>query len=123
MNRYIKDGIKILLMSLPYCIVGVMSMLGELVDWSMVNSLGTIIVVAFGLFSSISILFTIIQKQISGNATILISSNYSEVNTINNQGKIVTTAILLSFLVDIVEVLILVFFHKNIASLFAKTLK
>lgn len=110
-------------MSLPYCIVGVMSMLGELVDWSMVNSLGTIIVVAFGLFSSISILFTIIQKQISGNATILISSNYSEVNTINNQGKIVTTAILLSFLVDIVEVLILVFFHKNIASLFAKTLK
>ena len=120
MNRYIKDGIKILLMSLPYCIVGVTGMLGELVDWSMVNSLGTIIVVAFGLFSSISILFTIIQKQISGNATILISSNYSEANTINNQGKIVTTAILLSFLVDIVEVLILVFFHKNIASLFAK---
>lgn len=121
---YFQDALILLLMGLPYCVVEIAGMLGELVDWSMLSTLGLEVVAAYGLFSSLSVFFNIFQKQVASNAQLLIAGNYGlkgktekEEIVTDNTANIITTGVYVSWCIDVVEILFIFLFHKALANL------
>lgn len=124
MNRYIKDGIKILLMSLPYCITGLSLILGEMINKTVINTMGITIIAAFGIYTSLTTVWSLVQNLVGSNAGVLIANiKDKDTKERNEVGDIVTTSIVCNLAISLLVALFLLIFHNTIAKVFTQDIE
>ena len=124
MNRYIKDGIKILLMSLPYCITGLSLILGEMINKTVINTMGITIIAAFGIYTSLTTVWSLVQNLGGSNAGVLIANiKDKDTKERNEVGDIVTTSIVSNLAISLLVALFLLIFHNTIAKVFTQDIE
>lgn len=124
MNRYIKDGIKILLMSLPYCITGLSLVLGEMINKTVINTMGITIIAAFGIYTSLTTVWSLVQILVGSNAGVLIANiKDKDTKERNEVGDIVTTSIVCNLAISLLVALFLLIFHNTIAKVFTQDIE
>ena len=124
MNRYIKDGIKILLMSLPYCITGLSLVLGEMINKTVINTMGITIIAAFGIYTSLTTVWSLVQVLVGSNAGVLIANiKDKDTKERNEVGDIVTTSIVCNLAISLLVALFLLIFHNTIAKVFTQDIE
>lgn len=124
MNRYIKDGIKILLMSLPYCITGLSLILGEMINKTVINTMGITIIAAFGIYTSLTTVWSLVQNLVGSNAGVLIANiKDKDTKERNEVGDIVTTSIVSNLAISLLVALFLLIFHNTIAKVFTQDIE
>lgn len=124
MNRYIKDGIKILLMSLPYCITGLSLILGEMINKAVINTMGITIIAAFGIYTSLTTVWSLVQNLVGSNAGVLIANiKDKDTKERNEVGDIVTTSIVSNLAISLLVALFLLIFHNTIAKVFTQDIE
>lgn len=124
MNRYIKDGIKILLMSLQYCITGLSLILGEMINKTVINTMGITIIAAFGIYTSLTTVWSLVQNLVGSNAGVLIANiKDKDTKERNEVGDIVTTSIVSNLAISLLVALFLLIFHNTIAKVFTQDIE
>lgn len=116
---YIRDGLKILVISLPYMVVSLGCMAGDLVDKSMINSLGAATIAAFGISGTVGYVMEMIPSLIASNSCVMVAREKDNKNSVKIVTDITTTALLLSTFISLLTVLLVFFLRDYIVRLFS----
>lgn len=117
--RYFKDGLKILFISLPYLLVNIGCTAGDLVDKSMINSLGASVIAAFGISATIGYIINTIPKLIADNSCVIVAREKDKKDNQIAIPDITTTAIVLTLIISVITVLIMLITKDLIVRLFS----
>lgn len=111
-------------MSLPYCITGLSLILGEMINKTVINTMGITIIAAFGIYTSLTTVWSLVQNLGGSNAGVLIANiKDKDTKERNEVGDIVTTSIVSNLAISLLVALFLLIFHNTIAKVFTQDIE
>ena|GEM_PF-1982686 len=111
-------------MSLPYCITGLSLVLGEMINKTVINTMGITIIAAFGIYTSLTTVWSLVQILVGSNAGVLIANiKDKDTKERNEVGDIVTTSIVCNLAISLLVALFLLIFHNTIAKVFTQDIE